>query len=198
MINNIYYIQVREDSGFSLPGPSAMTIRPTPIGFALLAALATAAAGPARGAALRRECFNRSGQDWRLVLVEGTRAAVGRLNIIDKFTGNLVRTLAKTGDSLQLPAGARYLVEFTCERETCFHDLIVQDSRGNYAEFQVSIPFRSDPAPVLSFKDSHVGPPLDRATDEVVLRKIEDAIATDDGNLIILQDCICQDAPASM
>jgi hypothetical protein len=175
-----------------------MMIRPSPIGFTLLAALAAAAAGPARGAALRRECFNRSGQDWRLVLVEGTRAAVGQLHILDKFTGDLVRTLSKAGDSLPLPAGARYLVEFTCEREYCFHDLIVQDSRGNYAEFQVSIPFRSNPALVLSFKDKRVGPPLDRATDEVVLRKIEDAIATDDGNLIIRQDCICQDAPAPM
>jgi len=173
-----------------------MTISTRRSTLALLAALAAGAAGPARGAALRRECFNRSGQEWRLTLVEGTRAGVGRLTFIDKFTGSPVRTLAKPGDSLPLPAGARYLVEFGCEGDYCFHDLIVQDSRGDYAEYLLSIPFRSAPQPVLAFKDRHVGPPLDRATDEAVLRKIEDAIATDDGNLVIRQDRICPEPPS--
>lgn len=112
------------------------------------------------------------------------------MNIIDKFSGNTIRTLAKAGETLPLPAGARYLVEFTCENDYCFHDLIVQDGRGNYAEYLVSVPFRSEPAPVLEFKDKHVGAPLDQATDEAVLRTIEDAIGTEGGNLTIRQDYI--------
>jgi hypothetical protein len=159
-------------------------------GLACLATLFLGRGGPAWGTETRRELFNRSGREWHLTLVEGTRAAVGKLNVIDKFSGNLVRTLSRAGDSVLLPAGARFLVEFTRENNDCFHDFIVQDSRGNYVEYQASIPFQADPAPVLSFKDKHVGPPLDRATDEAILRAIEDAINTENGNLIILRDAI--------
>jgi hypothetical protein len=157
---------------------------------ALLAALSAGFGGPACGSELRREFFNRSSHDWRITLVEGTRASVGRLNIIDKFSGNKIGTLAKVGDSIALPAGARYLVEFTYENKYCFHDFIVQDSRGYYVEYLASVPFLSDPTPVLSYKDKHVGPPLDEATDEAVLRSIDEAISTENGNLIILQDFI--------
>ncbi|MDR3673031.1 MAG: hypothetical protein P4L36_19460 [Holophaga sp.] len=161
-----------------------------PCGFALLVSLLLGPGGRAWGAEARREFFNRSGQEWRLTLVEGTRAGVGKLNVIDKFSGNLIRILTRTGDSVQLPAGARFLVEFTRENNYCFHDFIVQDSRGDYAEFLVSIPFQADSSPVLSFKDKHVGPPLDQATDEAVLLAIQDAISTENGNLIILRDAI--------
>jgi hypothetical protein len=40
-----------------------------------------------------------------------------------------------------------------------------------------------------------VGPPLDQATDEAVLRSIEEAISSDDGNLIILRDFLAPEGP---
>jgi len=173
-------------------------IRSSPrIGFALLTALLMARGALVRGAEPRREFFNRSGRDWRLTLVAGTRAGVGTLNVIEKFSGNRVATLAKAGDSLALPAGARYLVEFTAENKYFFHDFIVQDGHGHYAEYVASVPFLSDP-PTLAFKDRRVGPPLDQATEEAVRRSIEDAISTDQGNLIIRRDFICPEGPVAL
>lgn len=166
------------------------------IGFALLTSLLMGRGAPARSAGTRREFFNRSRGDWRLILVEGTRTSAGRLQLIDKFSGNRVATLAKVGDSVALPAGARYLVEFSYDNKAFFHDFIVQDGHGHYAEFVASVSFQSDPAPALSYKDRRVGPPLDRATDEAVLRMIEDAIATEQGNLIIQREFICPELPA--
>lgn len=138
----------------------------------------------------RSEWYNRSFREWRLTLVEGTQSAVGTLRVIDKFTGKLVTTLAKAGDSLKLPPGARFLVQFSQENHYFFHDFIVQDGRGQYVEYVATTPYRSDPAPVLSIKDQHVGPPLDRATAEAILRAIGDALDTAQGNLIILQDSL--------
>jgi hypothetical protein len=169
-----------------------LTLRPCPSrSSALLAVLLLAGGVPAPGAELRRELFNRSGQPWRLALVERIRANLGRMRIIDKFSGRTVGTLDKTGESLVIPAGARYLVEFAEENRTFFHDFILQDQAGSYVEYLASVPFAADPVPVVAYKDKHVGPPLDRATDEAILRRIEDAISTDDGNLIIRQDAIC-------
>ena len=115
--------------------------------------------------------------------------------MLDKFSGNKIATLTKVGDSVAFPAGARYLVEFTYENRYFFHDFIVQDRRGYYVEYLASVPFMSDPTPVLSFKDKHLGPPLDQATDEAALRTIQDAISTDRGNLVILRDFICPELP---
>jgi hypothetical protein len=143
----------------------------------------------------RREFFNRSSQEWRLTLVEGTRESVGKLFIIDKFSGKRVGILDKVGDSVRIPAGAKYLVEFTAENRYFYHDFIIQDAHGFYVEYLVTVPYLSDPAPVFSFKDKHVGPPLDRATDEAIQRAIEEAIDTGNGNLTIFQDFICSGPP---
>jgi hypothetical protein len=156
----------------------------------LLACLSLFHGGTASAQELRRELFNRSGQPWRLLQVAGTRDGVGRMRVIDKFTGRLVGSLDKVGASLTLPAGARYLMEFCFENRNFFLDCLVQDGAGCYAEYVVTVPFLAEPEPVFSYKDRHVGPPLDQATDEVVLRRIEDAISTADGNLTILQDFI--------
>jgi hypothetical protein len=173
-------------------GPSAMTPRPCPSHrLPLLAAALLLCAGPAPGSEIRRELFNRSGHAWRLALVEGIQANLGRMRIIDKFSGKTVTDLDKTGASLTIPAGARYLVEFGEENRAFFRDLILQDEAGSYVEYLARVPFLADPAPVLFYKDRHVGPPLDRDTDEAVLRRIEDAISTADGNLIIRQDSLC-------
>jgi hypothetical protein len=145
----------------------------------------------------RREFFNRSGQEWRLTLVEGTRESVGKLFIIDKFSGKRIGTLDKVGDSVSIPAGAKFLVEFTADNRYFYHDFIIQDAHGFYVEYLVTVPFLSDPDPVFLFKDKHVGPPLDRATDEAIRRAIEEAIDTGNGNLTIFQDFICSGPPSS-
>ena len=165
-------------------------------GSALLATLFLVCGGQVWAAALRRELLNRSGRDWSLKLVEGTQAGAGRMTIIDKVTGKPVGILAKAGDSVALPAGAEYVIEFNRTNKDFFWALRVQDSRGEYVEYFAKIPFLNNPAPEFSFKFKHVLAPLNHATDEVILRRIEDAIGTDDGNLIIRQDLISPMAPS--
>jgi hypothetical protein len=161
--------------------------RPTPILLTVLLALAGTAG---RGNDLRCEWFNRSGRTWRLALVEGVRAPAGRLRIIDKFTGRTVTVLGRPGETLDLPPGARFLVEWQGDLATFFQDLILTDGAGSYAEYVLDQRYRSDPTPVLSYKDRHVGPPLNRAAEEAVLRGIQDAIAITNGSLLIRQDFI--------
>jgi hypothetical protein len=122
--------------------------------------------------------------------VEGTRKTLGKILIVEKASGQPVGTLAKAGDSLPLPAGARYLVEFHYENDGFFQDFILQDARGSFAEYTATLPSRSEPAPVLAVRDKHVGPPLDMATDEVILRAIGDAVDTGNGSVIIVHDYI--------
>lgn len=149
-----------------------------------MAALALTAAEQDR----RGEYFNRSGQPWRLVLVEGTQASRGRLVFIDKFSGRRLAVLEKAGDSLALPAGARYLVEYREDPSGFYHDLLLQDGRGHDAEFVATLPDRSEPMPMITLVGHHVGPPLDQATDEAIARSIQDAVDTGEGNLIIFRD----------
>lgn len=165
------------------------TPRPAAVS-ALLAILVALAGAGGRAGDLRREWYNRSGQAWRLSLVEGTRASSGSLRVIDKFSGRTVTVLGRPGETLVLPPGARFLVEFKGDQASFFQDFILQDGAGSYAEFVLDQHYRGDPAPALSYKDRHVGPPLDRAAEEAVLRGIEDAIAITDGNLVIRQDYI--------
>jgi len=124
-------------------------------------------------------------------MVEGTQAGAGKLTILAKDTGKVIGILGSAGDTIALPAGAEYVVEFTRADRTFHRNLRVQDDRGEYVEYLAKIPFLDNPAPEWSFKDKHVESPLSQATDEVILRRIEDAIATEDGNLIIRQDDLC-------
>lgn len=157
-------------------------------GAAILALLPLLAGRSAAGGVCRSEFFNRSAQAWHLTLVEGTRERLGQLEVVEKFSGKRIGTLARTGDDLKLPAGARYLVAYVCDKGGFFQDFVLEDGRGHYAEYTASLPDQSEPAPVLSLRDQHVGPPLDQATEAAVQRAIADKVNTDNGNLIIVQD----------
>jgi len=147
------------------------------------------------GAEPRRELFNRSGLAWSLNMVEGAEAGAGKLTVLAKDTGKVIGVLAAAGDSVPLPPGAEYVLEFARVDKAFHRNLRVQDSRGEYVEYLAKIPFLDNPAPEWSFKDKHVESPLNQATDEVILRRIEDAIGTRDGNLIIRQDDLSQSEP---
>jgi hypothetical protein len=135
--------------------------------------------------------FNRSGRDWRLFLVEGGREGVGKVIVLDKFSGKLIRTLDHVGQSVKIPAGAQYLLEFTYVNNYFFHELLLQDGHGHYVEYQAAVQYLNEPVPDLVVMDKHVGPPLDEETNETILKSIDDAIDTRRGNLIITRDFLC-------
>ena len=172
-----------------------MSIRPSfLLGFAFLAVLTLLASGPVLGAGTRRDLINRSGRDWRLFLVEGGREGVGKVLVLEKFSGKTVRTLQRVGDSVKIPAGAHYLLEFTYVNHYFFHELLLQDGHGHYVEYRAAVQYLSEPLPDFVVMDKHVGPPLDEASEAAVLRAVDDAIDTRNGNLIISQDFLCPEA----
>ena len=160
-----------------------------PIGIAAALELSSAwASAPARPLQEEKQFFNKSSQAWTLTLVQGVRETAGSMHFIDKFTGKRLRVLAKVGDSITLAPGSRYMVAFVPDRSYIYNNFIVRDGRGDYVEYAASIPFRSNPQLNLQITDHHVGSPLNLATDEVIRTSIDEVIATDNGNLLILQD----------
>ena len=165
-------------------------------GLALLAFVALLASGPALGAGPRREFYNRSGRDWRLFLVEGARAGVGKVIILEKFSGKTIGTLDHVGQSVRIPPGAHYLLELTYVNNYFFHEMLLQDGHGHYVEYQAAVQYLNEPVPDFVVMDQHVGPPLDQEARETVLKAIDDAIDTTHGNLIITRDFLCPEPPA--
>jgi hypothetical protein len=166
-------------------------IRIFPLGIATALGVISAWVAPlAKPLMEEKQFFNKSGQPWKLTLVQGARETEGTMQFIDKFTGKRHKILARVGDSITLPPGSRYMVAFVPDRAYVYNEFIIQDARGDYVEYSASIPYRSNPQLNLQITDHHVGGPLNLATDEVIRGAIDEAIATDNGNLLILQDFI--------
>jgi hypothetical protein len=138
----------------------------------------------------RKAFSNQSGASWRIALVEGREQQRGKMEFRDKFSGKVAGTLEKPGDSLVLAPGACYLVDLAQDHADFHHTFILADTRGNYAEFVATVPYRANPQMTLNLVHQHVGSPLNRGSQVEIARAIDAAVRKDGEDLTILQNYI--------
>lgn len=140
----------------------------------------------------KTQLSNQSSVTWKLTLVEGRQPQAGTLRCLDKFTGKLVKALAKSGETVLLAPGCKYLIDFAQGTKYCHHDFILEDPQGNYAEFIATVPYLANPQITLQLQGGHVGSPLNQSADEELTRIFEAAVRTENGSLTIVQNTIGQ------
>jgi hypothetical protein len=138
----------------------------------------------------RKAFSNQSGAAWRITLVEGREQQRGKMEFHDKFSGKVAGSLEKPGDSLVLAPGTCYLVDLAQDHADFHHTFILADTRGNYAEFVATVPYRANPQMTLSLVHQHVGSPLNRGSQIEIIRAVDAAVRKDGEDLTILQNFI--------
>jgi hypothetical protein len=138
----------------------------------------------------RMELVNHSLQPWTLALVEGSRPLQGSLDVVDKFTGRTLATLAQAGDRIVLPPRARYLAIYHRVGGYLFLGFILRDSLGWFAEYRATVEFLSSRRISVGLVGHHLGPPLDRAGEGEVLQRLGDLIEIDQDCLTIRPDAL--------
>jgi len=138
----------------------------------------------------RRALLNRCNQPWTLALVEGGRAGDGSISFLDKFSGRNLGTLGRVGEAATIPAKGRMMLVFNRREGYFYHNFIIKDARGFYAEYVASVEFLSSPRITIQLVDQHVGPPLDRGDEGDIKRFIADSIEVNSESIIINQNVL--------
>lgn len=142
----------------------------------------------------RLELANCSGKPWILAQVEGVRPARGGLRLLDKFTGRTAGTLARAGDTVTIPSGARFLLVFDREEGDFFRALVLRDTRGWYVEYQASVAFLSSPDITIRRVGCRQGPSKDREDDLAAGQLLDEAIEVVREGILIHPDTLASAA----
>jgi len=157
-----------------------MTARST-----LCTALFALAATVSSQAQERRQLVNHSGQPWTIAMVEGVKARMGTLTIIDKATGKTLSVLSKVGDSTVIPAQSCMLVVFNRVAGYMYCNFLLKDIKGYFAEYVATVEYLSDSRLSIDMVDTHVGPPMDLNDDSDIKQFVSQGIEFRSQSIII-------------